>query len=124
MLQPIGSHARYIQSVLRGNSREDAATPDYVKRSWVRCLSQYKLDPQSQREPFVLPREERLAPKELKLPPGAFAGARMGSPSPPPGGAARPQGAEPRAGVFRGRRNGSSLSSAGRVWILDHPDRS
>jgi transcriptional regulator of acetoin/glycerol metabolism len=54
MLQPIGSHARYIQSVLRGTSREDsAATPDYVKRSWVRCLSQYRLDPQSQREPFV-----------------------------------------------------------------------
>ena len=55
MLQPIGSHARYIQSVLRGTSREDSAsTPDYVKRSWVRCLNQYRLDPQSQREPFVL----------------------------------------------------------------------
>ena len=52
MLQPIGSHTRYIQSVLKGTSREDsAATPDYVKRSWVRCLSQYRLDPQSQREP-------------------------------------------------------------------------
>jgi sigma-54 dependent transcriptional regulator, acetoin dehydrogenase operon transcriptional activator AcoR len=78
MLQPIGSHARYIQSVLRGTSREDsAATPDYVKRSWVRCLSQYRLDPQSQREPFVLPREERLARKELNLELVSFADAEM-----------------------------------------------
>ena len=54
MLQQIGSHARYIQSVLRGTAREDSAsTPDYVKRSWLRCLGQYHLDPQSQREPFV-----------------------------------------------------------------------
>jgi transcriptional regulator of acetoin/glycerol metabolism len=78
MLQPIGSHARYIQSVLRGTSREDSATtPDYVKRSWVRCLSQYRLDPQSQREPFVLPREERLARKELNLELVSFADAEM-----------------------------------------------
>src|SRR6266481_3882506 len=78
MLQQIGSHARYIQSVLRGTSREDsAATPDYVKRSWVRCLSQYRLDPQSQREPFVLPREERLARKELNLELVSFADAEM-----------------------------------------------
>lgn len=78
MLQPIGSHARYIQSVLRGTSREDSATtPDYVKRSWVRCLNQYRLDPQSQREPFVLPREERLARKELNLELVSFADAEM-----------------------------------------------
>lgn len=78
MLQPIGSHARYIQSVLRGTSREDsAATPDYVKRSWIRCLSQYHLDPQSQREPFVLPREERLARKEQNLELVSFADAEM-----------------------------------------------
>jgi len=78
MLQPIGSHTRYIQSVLKGTSREDsAATPDYVKRSWVRCLSQFRLDPQSQREPFVLPREERLARKELNLELVSFADAEM-----------------------------------------------
>src|SRR5215510_5387891 len=78
MLQPIGSHARYIQSVLRGTSRDDsAATPDYVKRSWLRCLTQYHLDPQSQREPFVLPREERLQRKELNLELVSFADAEM-----------------------------------------------
>jgi len=77
-LQPIGSHARYIQSVLRGTSREDSAsTPDYVKRSWLRCLTQYKLDPQSQREPYVLPREERLARKEQNLELVSFADAEM-----------------------------------------------
>jgi sigma-54 dependent transcriptional regulator, acetoin dehydrogenase operon transcriptional activator AcoR len=78
MLQPIGSHARYIQSVLRGTSREDSAsTPDYVKRSWLRCLTQYHLDPQSQREPYVLPREERLARKEQNLELVSFADAEM-----------------------------------------------
>jgi transcriptional regulator of acetoin/glycerol metabolism len=78
MLQSIGSHARYIQSVLRGTAREDgAATPDYVKRSWLRCLSQYRLDPQSQREPFVLPRDERMARKELNLELVSFADAEM-----------------------------------------------
>jgi len=78
MLQPIGTHARYIQSVLRGTSREDSAsTPDYVKRSWLRCLTQYHLDPQSQREPYVLPREERLARKEQNLELVSFADAEM-----------------------------------------------
>jgi transcriptional regulator of acetoin/glycerol metabolism len=76
MLQQIGSHARYIQSVLRGGA-ESAVTPDYVKRSWLRCLSQYHLDPQSQREPFVLPREERLARKEANLELVSFADAEM-----------------------------------------------
>jgi sigma-54 dependent transcriptional regulator, acetoin dehydrogenase operon transcriptional activator AcoR len=78
MLQQIGSHARYIQSVLRGTAREDSAsTPEYVKRSWLRCLGQYHLDPQSQREPFVLPREERLARKEQNLELVSFADAEM-----------------------------------------------
>ena len=78
MLQQIGSHARYIQSVLRGTAREDSAsTPEYVKRSWLRCLGQYHLDPQSQREPFVLPREERLARKEHNLELVSFADAEM-----------------------------------------------
>ena len=78
MLQPIGSHARYIQSVLRGTAREDsAATPEYVKRSWLRCLTQYHLDPQSQREPFVLPRQERLARKEQNLELVSFADTEM-----------------------------------------------
>jgi sigma-54 dependent transcriptional regulator, acetoin dehydrogenase operon transcriptional activator AcoR len=78
MLQPIGSHARYIQSVLRGTARESAAsTPDYVKRSWLRCLTQYRLDPQSQREPYVLPREERLARKEQNIELVSLADAEM-----------------------------------------------
>jgi sigma-54 dependent transcriptional regulator, acetoin dehydrogenase operon transcriptional activator AcoR len=65
MLQPTGSHARYIQAVLSGIARPDGvATPEYVKRSWVRCLSQYHLDPQCELEPYVLRREERLERKE------------------------------------------------------------
>ncbi|MGH8294525.1 MAG: sigma-54-dependent Fis family transcriptional regulator [Steroidobacteraceae bacterium] len=78
MLQPIGSHTRYIQSVLRGTARDEGpGTPDYVKRSWLRCLTQYHLDPQSQREPYVLPREERLARKERNLELVSFADAEM-----------------------------------------------
>ncbi len=78
MLQPIGSHARYIQSVLRGMEREDGgATPDYVKRSWLRCLTQYRLDPQSEREVYVLPREERLARKEQNFELVSLADAEM-----------------------------------------------
>src|SRR5215831_15722580 len=78
MLQPIGSHARYIQSVLRGTAGEDSiSTPEYVKRSWLRCLTQYRLDPQSQREPYVLPREERLARKEQNIELVSLADAEM-----------------------------------------------
>jgi sigma-54 dependent transcriptional regulator, acetoin dehydrogenase operon transcriptional activator AcoR len=78
MLEPIGSHARYIQSVLRGTARDEGpGTPDYVKRSWLRCLTQYHLDPQSQREPYVLPRDERLARKERNLELVSFADAEM-----------------------------------------------
>jgi sigma-54 dependent transcriptional regulator, acetoin dehydrogenase operon transcriptional activator AcoR len=78
MLQQIGSHARYIQSVLRGTARQDgAAMPDYVKRSWMRCLSQYHLDPQCEREPYVLPRDERLARKEHNAELVALADAEM-----------------------------------------------
>ncbi|MGH8291379.1 MAG: sigma-54-dependent Fis family transcriptional regulator [Steroidobacteraceae bacterium] len=78
MLQPIGSHARYIQSILRGTARDEGSgTPDYVKRSWLRCLTQYHLDPQSQREPYVLPRDERLARKERNLELVSFADAEM-----------------------------------------------
>ncbi|HEX3843158.1 MAG TPA: sigma-54-dependent Fis family transcriptional regulator [Steroidobacteraceae bacterium] len=78
MLQPIGSHARYIQSVLRGTARDEGpGTPDYVKRSWLRCLTQYHLDPQSQREPYVLPRNERLDRKERNLELVSFADAEM-----------------------------------------------
>jgi transcriptional regulator of acetoin/glycerol metabolism len=67
MLQPGGSHARHIQSVLKGTAREDRATPEHVKRSWLRCLTEYHLDPQAEHEPYVLPREERLARKEQNI---------------------------------------------------------
>src|SRR5690348_6761608 len=78
MLQPIGNHARYIQSVLRGTTRQEGVTaPEYVKRSWLRCLSQYHLDPQSDCEPYVLPREERLARKDQNAELVALADAEM-----------------------------------------------
>ncbi len=78
MLQQTGSHARHIQAVLRGTARpEGVAIPEYVKRSWVRCISQSHLDPQCEREPYVLPREERLERKEQNAELLALADAEM-----------------------------------------------
>lgn len=78
MLQTIASHARHIDAVLKGTAREELpGTPEYVKRSWLRCLNEYRLDPQSQREPYVLPRDERLARKEQNLELVSFADAEM-----------------------------------------------
>ncbi len=65
MPQPMGTHTRYIQSVLQGTAREGGpAAPEYIRRSWLRCLNQYHLDPQSEREPYVLPRQQRLARRD------------------------------------------------------------
>ena len=76
MLQP--DHVRHIEEVLQGTTREEGpGTPEYIKRSWRRCLNEYHLDPQSEREPFVLPRQERLARKERNQALMALADAEM-----------------------------------------------
>ncbi len=78
MLQSMGSHARHIHTMLQGTIRDDGpGTPEYIKRSWLRCLNEYHLDPQSEREPFVLPRQERLARKERNQALMALADAEM-----------------------------------------------
>src|SRR5262245_11133162 len=59
MLQPTGSHARLIYSVVRGTALDEGAkVPQHVKRSWLRCIDQYGLDPQSNAEAVVISREE------------------------------------------------------------------
>ena len=76
MFQP--DHLRYIHQVLRGGAHEEGpGTPEYIKRSWLRCLNEYHLDPQSEREPFVLPRQEHLARKERNQALMALADAEM-----------------------------------------------
>ena len=78
MLQPLGAHARHIHAMLQGTVREEGSgAPEYIKRSWLRCLNQYHLDPQSQREPYVLARQERLARKEHNQALMALADAEM-----------------------------------------------
>ncbi len=78
MLQPLGAHARHIHAMLQGTVRDEGAgPPEYIKRSWLRCLNQYHLDPQSQREPYVLGRQERLARKEHNQALMALADAEM-----------------------------------------------
>ena len=58
MLQSMGAHARHIHAMLQTTTRnEGSGTPDYIKRSWLRCLNEYHLDPQSEREPYVWPRQ-------------------------------------------------------------------
>src|SRR5882672_3956683 len=76
MLQPSGNHARLVYSVIRGTSR-DAGAPEHVKRSWLRCLDEYGLDPESNAQPAVLSRQELLVRKEQSLELVAFADAEM-----------------------------------------------
>ena len=78
MLQALDSHVRHIRGVLQGTVRDEGSgPPEYIRRSWVRCLEQYHLDPQSQREPYVLARQERLARKENNQALMALADAEM-----------------------------------------------
>src|SRR5215470_2202790 len=79
MLQPSGTHARYIYSIIRGGRvpEEGAAAPEYVKRSWLRCLDDYGLDPDSNAEPVVVAHQELLARKQQSLELMSFADTEM-----------------------------------------------
>ena len=73
---PDGSHARLVHSVVRGTSRT-AAAPEHVRRSWLRCLDEYGLDPESNAQPAVLSHQE-LAPRmEQSLELVSFADTEM-----------------------------------------------
>src|SRR5712691_4323645 len=76
MLQPSGNHARLVYSVIRGTSR-DADAPEHVKRSWLRCLDEYGLDPESNAPPAVVSRQELMVRKERSLELVSFADAEM-----------------------------------------------
>jgi sigma-54 dependent transcriptional regulator, acetoin dehydrogenase operon transcriptional activator AcoR len=75
-MQPEGTHARLVYSVSRGTSRA-AIAPEHVKRSWLRCLDEYGLDPDSSREPAVLSHQEFAARKEQCLELVSFADTEM-----------------------------------------------
>jgi sigma-54 dependent transcriptional regulator, acetoin dehydrogenase operon transcriptional activator AcoR len=75
-LQPNGNHARLVYSVVRGTASH-AGAPEHVKRSWLRCLEEYGLDPQSNAQPVVVPRQELLVRKERSLELVSFADAEM-----------------------------------------------
>ncbi len=78
MLQPVGAHARFIYSVIRGaSSDEGKSAPEFVKRSWLRCLEEYGLDPNSNAEPVVVSRQELLVRKEQNLELVSFADPEM-----------------------------------------------
>ncbi len=78
MLQPTGTHARFIHSIIRGTARDEGArAPEYVKRSWRRCLDEYRLDPESNTDPVVVPRQELLIRKEQSLDLVSFADVEM-----------------------------------------------
>jgi transcriptional regulator of acetoin/glycerol metabolism len=49
--------------VIRGTTR-NANAPEHVKRSWLRCVDEYALDPESSREPAVVSHQELAARKE------------------------------------------------------------
>ena len=71
-----GNHARLVHSVIRGASRNPSA-PEHVKRSWLRCLDEYGLDPESGGEPAVVSNQELVARKEQSLELLSFADTEM-----------------------------------------------
>ena len=73
---PDGNHARLVHSVTRGTSRNVSA-PEHVKRSWLRCLDEYGLDPESGGEPAVVSQQELAARKEQSLELLSFADTEM-----------------------------------------------
>lgn len=75
-MQPNGNHARLVYSVVRGTSGH-AGTPEHVKRSWLRCLDEYGLDPQSNAQPVVVSRQELMLRKEQRVELVSFADAEM-----------------------------------------------
>ena len=78
MLRGIDNRHRHPQAAARRVLRqEESGTPEYIRRSWLRCLNQYHLDPKSEREPYVLPRQERLQRKESNHDLLALADAEM-----------------------------------------------
>ena len=78
MLHPTGTRVRLIDSVVRGRSRsEGPSAPDYVKRSWLRCLNEYRLNPDSGADPVVVSRQDLLARKEQNLELVSFADVEM-----------------------------------------------
>jgi len=78
MLHPTGTRVDSIDSVLRGPSRNGGSgAPEYVKRSWRRCLDEYGLDPDSSPDPVVVPRQDLLARKERNLELVSFADVEM-----------------------------------------------
>src|SRR6185295_15573847 len=73
---PSGNHARFVHSVIRGTSR-NATAPEHVKRSWLRCMDEYGLDPESDGQPAVVSRQELEARKEHSLELVSFADTEM-----------------------------------------------
>ncbi len=71
-----GEHSRLVYSVIRGSSRH-AEAPEYVKRSWQRCVDEYGLDPESHKLPVVVSRQELIARKERHSDLVAFADAEI-----------------------------------------------
>jgi sigma-54 dependent transcriptional regulator, acetoin dehydrogenase operon transcriptional activator AcoR len=76
IVQPNGDHARLVYSVVRGTSGH-ARTPEHVRRSWLRCLDEYGLNPQSNAQPVVVSRQELVLRKEQSLELVSFADAEM-----------------------------------------------
>ena len=75
MPQQGGEHARLVYSVIRGTSRHAEAA--HIKRSWLRCVDEYGLDPDSNVLPAVVSRQELIARKERAADLVAFADAEI-----------------------------------------------
>ncbi len=123
MLHPTGTRVHSIDSVLRGTPRNGGAgAPEYVKRSWLRCLNEYGLDPDSGADPVVVSRQDLLARKEQNLELVSFADVVTRSFSPiamafcSPTTATRASSAQRRAPDSCRVRPGASGTAAPTAW--------
>lgn len=59
MLEIAANHIRHVHSVVQSTLRSDeVAIESPITRSWIRCLNEYRLDPDNRDDPLVVSRTE------------------------------------------------------------------
>ena len=59
MLEIAANHIRHVHSVVQGTlTSDEAAIGSPITRSWIRCLNEYRLDPDNRDDPLVVSRTE------------------------------------------------------------------
>ena len=71
-------HGKRVRSIVQNRvQREPAASGSCITTSWIRCLNDYKLDPDSRRDPEVVGQAELLQRQDDLADLRTFADAEM-----------------------------------------------